>query len=293
MVIAFLLALSVYLSLYTWNARTGVLDGLASRSGLEFVAWVIRPGRFVSDQAVNTWNRYLYLRGLRQENELLRRKLDEFSLELAALREQATEAVRLRSLLDFAPPTNWRTSGTRIIAQRIGPNSILDTLVIDKGTLSNVDVNTPATTPTGLVGRVLRAGLTASNLLLLTDQNSKVPVLGEKHRTTGILTGRGPDELEVRYVPLNAPIEVDEVLLTSGLAGIYPKGLPAARVTSIERSEISLFLTVRAKPLVELRDLEEVLLLHRDPEQSGDAAAQSGTNATVPPSSNATQPAGG
>lgn len=241
------------------------------------MAWVIRPGRFVSDQAVNTWNRYLYLRGLRTENERLRRRLDSMSLELGALREQAGEALRLRSLLDFAPPEQWRTAGARVIAQRVGPNAVLDTILIDKGTLSDVDVNTPATTPTGLVGRVLRAGLSASNLLLITDQNSKVPVLGEKHRTTGILTGRGPGDLEVRYVPLNAPIEVGEVLLTSGLAGIYPKGLPAARVTSIERSEISLFLTVCAAPLVELRDLEEVLLLQRVPR----ADAQPAQNATA------------
>jgi len=226
---------------------------------------------------VNTWNRYLYLRGLRMENEHLRHRLDSMSLELGALRELAAQGARLRSLLDFTPPEQWRTAGARVIAQRVGPNAVLDTILIDKGTLSDVDVNTPATTPTGLVGRVLRAGLSASNLLLITDQNSKVPVLGEKHRTTGILTGRGPGDLEVRYVPLNAPIDVGEVLLTSGLAGIYPKGLPAARVTSIERSEISLFLTVRATPLVELRDLEEVLLLHRVPR----ADAQPAQNATV------------
>ena len=273
MVVAFLLALSLYLSLYTWNARTGVLDDLASHSGLEFVAWVIRPGRFVSDQAVSTWKRYLYLVDLRQENDSLRRRLDTFSLELAALREQAAEALRLRNLLEFTPPEKWGVSGAKVIAQRLGPNAVLDTMLIDKGSLARATVNTPATTPDGLVGRVLRVGVSASNLLLLTDQNSKVPVLGKTHRTTGILSGHGPDELEVRYVPLNAPIDVGEILLTSGLAGIYPKGLPAARVISIERSDISLFLTVRAEPLVDLRNLEEILLLHRTPVQPADAAA--------------------
>ncbi|WP_461209661.1 rod shape-determining protein MreC [Desulfocurvus sp. DL9XJH121] len=238
------------------------------------MAWVLRPGRWVSDQVVTTWNRYIYLVDLRQENEFLRRRLDDFSLELAGLREQAAEALRLRRLLDFPPPVRWTTSGARVIAQRLGPNAVLDTVMVDKGTSSGIAVNTPVATPEGLVGRVLRAGFTSSNLLLLTDQNSKIPVLGETNRTTGILTGRGPGDLEVRYVPLNAPIALGELLLTSGLASIYPKGLPVARVSSIERSEISLFLTVRATPLVDLRDLEEVLLLHRTHDAPGAPAME-------------------
>lgn len=268
------------MSLYTWNARTGVLDGLASRSGLEFVGWVIKPGRWVADQITATWNRYLYLINLRQENDQLRERLDTLTLELASKRELATEALRLRTLLDFPSPPGWTYSGARVIAQRMGPNAALETIVIDKGSLANAVVNTPAITPDGVVGRVLRNGLTASNVLLLTDQNSKIPVLGINHRSTGILTGGGADNpMEVRYVPLNAPIDEGEILLTSGLAEIYPKGLPVARVTSIERSEISLFLTVRAEPLVNLRDLEEVLLLHAQPAQS---PPEDGAPAVVP-----------
>jgi len=252
------------LSLYTWNARTGVLDGLASHSGLEFVGWVLKPGRWIADQADLTWRRYIYLVGLREDNEALRLRLDSLTLDLAKNRELAAEALRLRELLAFAPPEEWTSSGARVIAQRLGPNAALNTVVVDKGTLADVDVNTPAITPVGVVGRVLRSGLTASNLLLLTDHNSKIPVLGENHRSTGILTGTGPNNpLDVRYVPLNAPIDEGELLITSGLAGIYPKGLPVARVTSIERSEISLFLTVKAEPLVDLRNLEEILLLQK------------------------------
>ncbi len=260
----FLLALFLYLSLYAWNARTGVLDDLASRSGLEFVGLVVKPGRWTADQTQGLWNRYIYLLGLRQENDALRTRLDDLTLELAKTREQAAEAERLRRFLSFSAPQDWDAEGARIIAQRLGPNAVLDTLVVDKGSLSGYETNAPVATPDGLAGRVLRAGLTVSTVLLITDQNSKVPVLGRTNRTTGILTGQGPGKpLEVRYVPLNAPVDEGEILVTSGLAQIFPKGLPVARVVSIERSDISLFLTVRAEPLVNLRDLEEVLLLHR------------------------------
>lgn len=271
------MALTAYLSLYTWNARTGVLDSVASKTGLEFVGWVIKPGRFVVDQTMTTWNRYVYLVGLRQENDTLRKQIDDLTIRLASRAEEAAEARRLAKLMEFETPDKWESSGARVIAQRLGPNAVLDTFVVGKGTMDSVSINTPVATANGLVGRVLRTGLTSSQVLLLSDQNSKIPVLGRDHRTTGILTGRDDELLEVRYVPLNAPLDEGELLVTSGLAEIYPKGIPVARVVSIERSDISLFLDVRAEPLVNLRDLEEILLLARTPQVQPQAA----TNATA------------
>lgn len=280
-----LLALFLYLSLYAWNARTGVLDDVASRSGLEFVGLVVKPGQWMADQTQALWKRYLYLLDLRQENDALRTRLDSMTLELAQVHEQAAEVHRLRRLLSFAPPEEWDGIGARVMAHRMGPNAVLESIIIDKGTLGGIDVNTPVATPDGLVGRVLRAGLSVSTVLLITDHNSKVPVLGRTNRTAGILTGQGPGRpLEVRYVPLNATLEVGEILITSGLAQIHPKGLPAARVVAVERSDISLFLTVRAEPLVDLRDLEEVLLLlpGTRPEQPGAQPAPAEQPAPAP-----------
>ena len=120
-------------------------------------------------------------------------------------------------------------------------------------------------TPDGLVGRVIRVGASVSSALLVTDPNSRVPVLGRKHRSVGILFGQGPkNELILRYANQNAPLEAGEVLVTSGQARIFPKGLPVARVTRVDRSEIDLHLFVTARPLVDLDRLEEVLLLMPD-----------------------------
>jgi rod shape-determining protein MreC len=98
--------------------------------------------------------------------------------------------------------------------------------------------------------------------LLITDPSSKISVLGRDSRTPGILTGEGADRpLSVNYVHQNAHIRPGEVLITSGLDRVFPKGLPAAMVTDVRRSDISLFQEVTAAPLVELKTLEEVLLL--------------------------------
>jgi len=270
--IALLVALFAYLSVYTWNLRTKHIDSLANYTGLEFIGLVVKPGQWVADKAVSFWNRYIYLVGLREENERLTQELEQMRMSNARLQERAAAADRLEKLLLFAPSPSWIEEGGRVIMHRIGPESVLETLMVDKGRLSGVEEDTPVVAPEGVVGRVLRVGATISSVLLLTDLNSRIAVRGRKNRSTGVAIGMGPGKdgseplLQVRYVNLNAPLEEGEVLVTSGLAGIFPAGLPVAVVTAIERSNVSLFLTVRARPLVDIERLEEVLLLLRDPQ---------------------------
>jgi rod shape-determining protein MreC len=101
-------------------------------------------------------------------------------------------------------------------------------------------------------------------VLLLTDLNSGIAVLGQSTRRPGILMGQGPERnLRVQYVPENAPLQEGEVLVTSGAAGIFPKGLPIGRVVRVAKSQNTLFQDVDAVPLADLKDLEEILVLRR------------------------------
>jgi rod shape-determining protein MreC len=259
------LGLFLYLSLYTWNLRTGYLDDLSSRTGLDIAGWVVRPGQWVTSQAVETWERYVYLVGLREENDLLKERVRQLRLEKLKLRERARTASRLETMLGFVAPPDWKASGARVVMHRLGPTAALDTVAIDKGTLNQVFDGQPVACLDGVVGRVLKAGFSNAQVLLLTDPNSRIAVQGDLHRSQGVLVGRGENEpLEVRYMNLNSEIEAGEMLVTSGMAGIFPKGLPVARVTDVRRSDISLFLTIIAKPLVDPAGLEEVLLLTRE-----------------------------
>lgn len=261
-----LTGLFVYLSLYTWNLRTGHLDSLAEDTGLDAVGLVLKPGRWAIDQAVSFWTRYVYLVGLKEENDRLHSEVDRLRVESSDLREKAQAAERLEHLLDFTPRQGWTAEGARVVGQRMGPNALLETILLDKGSLAGTAPDQPVVTPLGVVGRVLRSGLSTSSVLLLDDVNSRIAVLGQKNRAAGVLAGRGPGrELELRYVNLNAPIEPGELLVTSGLTGFYPKGLPVARVLRVERSDLSLFLDISAEPLVDFEALEEVLILRPEP----------------------------
>jgi len=258
--------LFVYLGLFTWNIRTGYVDNLASHTGLELTRWVLTPGRWAWTRLSSFWERYIYFVGLRQENETLHAELSKANEELVSAREQAALAKRLTDILLIQPPPQWNREAARVIAHRLGPNAALETFVIDKGSRHGVDVNTPVISPEGVVGRVLRNSLSAATVIMVTDPNSKIPVVSQKTRTQGILVGRGPGlPLSLHYVSLSAPVEEGEVLVTTGLAGIFPEGLPIGTVTGISREGASLFLNVQASPMYNPDRLEEVALLKKAP----------------------------
>ena len=274
--VAVVAGLFLYLSIYTWNLRTGYLDALSSYTGLDISGFILRPGLWASDKVVGFWDRYIYLVALKQQNDVLREEASDLRRENMLMAAQARSARRLEKLLGFKSPQGWATDGARVIAHRMGPAGVLDTLVVDRGSASGVKPDMPVVTPGGVVGRVLETGATASSVLLLTDANSRIAVIGDQNRSPGMLSGQGYGRpLLMRFVNLNAVIDPDELLLSSGLSGLYPKGLPVARVTKVQRSDISLFLTVEAAPLVDVGGLEEVLLLRRTPVPEG-AEVESG-----------------
>ncbi|QJT09946.1 rod shape-determining protein MreC [Oceanidesulfovibrio marinus] len=260
--VALFVVLFLYLTLYTWNLRTGYLDKLSTTTGLTFVGLILKPADWVRDSVSDLWHRYVYLVDVQKENTQLRGQVRGLNLELARHREGAAELRRLRKLLQFDPPPAWRVEGARVLSRRVGPYAVLETLVVDKGSHSKLVEDMPAVTDTGVVGRVFRVAPLTSQVLLVTDPNSRIAVLGQQSRTSGIVIGQGANKpLAVAYVPLNAPLYEGEILVTSGFAGVFPKGLPVARVQSIRRSDISLFQKVVAEPLVAPRALEEILLL--------------------------------
>ncbi len=253
---------ALYLGLYTWNARTGILDRLAANTGLEVVGWVIKPGVRLHSIAEEFWDRYVYLMDVHQENKKLREEVDKLRVKVAAKSEMAAFARRMEELLEFTPPPGWTSRGLRVVAHNYGPLGVLESIIVDKGRLQGLSPNMPVVTPEGVLGRTFKTGLNFSTILLVTDPNSRIPVLSSTSRTPGIVAGQGRGKpLTVEYVHLNAPLQKGEYLMTSGTAGIYPKGLPVARVNSVERSEIRLFQLVEAEKLVSVMDREEVLVL--------------------------------
>lgn len=230
------------------------------------VGWILKPGKWIQARSLDFWDTYIHLIEVHSENQALKQEIGQLRLELADLSEKAASVPRLEELLGFTAPDQWSKSGARVIAHNFGPLGAIDSVIIDKGKFQGFTPNLPVITPAGVMGRTFRAGLNFSSVLLLTDRNSRIPVISSETRVKGVVSGQGARKpLLLQYVHLNSPLKKGELLVTSGLAGIYPKGLPVATVRDIFRSEISLFLIIEAVPLVNFRNKEEVLVM-----QNGD-----------------------
>ncbi len=257
-----IIILFLFLGMYTWNQRTGILDKVATFIGLELVGSILKPMLYVHSTYSDIWENYVNLVGVREENARLKADLLSIRSQLIAAGENKAEVKRLRALLSLPVDRSWQPLGARILAGRMGPNSVLETVILSRGYVTGSTPGTPIMTNLGLVGRVLRASPHNSTALLLTDPGSRIAVLSQKTRTAGILTGRGGRKpLEMRFVEHDSLLEEGEILVTSGLDGVYPKGLSVARVTKISMYGYSPFKTVHAEPLVDPAHLEEVLLL--------------------------------
>lgn len=257
------MALLFFLGLYTWNQRTGQWDALGAHTGLEITGTVLRTFHSAKDSVGGVWNRYLALVDVRERNDELEQEVAALRLQLSSTLEDRAELKRLRQYLQMDFPREWPTIGARVLAWRMGPNTSLESLMLSRGYLTGATPGTPLISNNGLVGRVFKAGPSTAQALLITDPGSCVAVVTSQGRVQGIVAGGGAGApLELRFVRQNARVAVGEVLLTSGLDSAYPKGVPVARVVSVS-SGPSFMQEIRAVPLMNFDELEEVLLLER------------------------------
>lgn len=282
--IAAALLLIVFLSVYSWNQGTHVLDDLATNIGLEVGGAALRPVRSVEDSVSNLWSHYFDLVGVREENGQLKARIQLLEQKLAEHAEDLAELARLRTLMDLPKDTNWRTFGARVLAGRIGPNAVQESITIGRGYTNGGRPGTPLITNKGLVGRVLKASAHTSTVLLLSDSGSRISVLAQNSRARGILRGQGNGKpLEMEYVSRDSVVAPGDILVTSGLDGMYPKGIPVARVLSVAPSDYTEFLAIAAESLVDTQHLEEVILLEQVEHLAGEKISENARQDFVGP----------
>lgn len=234
---------------------------------------MLLPGTWIKSEIAHYWNHYVALVEVAEENLRLREEKNRTDQYLASVRDDLAELARLRELVGLKPPAMWRTVGARVLSGRFGPGAALETVMIDRGFATGAAPNTPVATHQGLVGSVFRASPHIATVLLLTDQSFRVAVVTSEGRVPGVLVGGGArSPLEVRYMAPNAKVNVGEFLVTSGLDDTFPKGLPVAKVVSVEPGRETLFQQVEAVPVVLPDSLEEVLLLIPPPNWPESAA---------------------
>jgi rod shape-determining protein MreC len=204
------------------------------------------------------WNGYIGLRHVQSENQRLTKALQEAQAELQQQRALADRSRSLERLLDLRDRSNLTTMAAEIIAAGASPE--FRTLTIDKGARDGVSADMAVIAPNGVVGRVVLPSARAAKIQLLVDRNAAAGALVERSRAQGVATGSGDELLSLQYVPEIADVVVGDLVVTSGIDGIFPKGYVIGRIESVERSGGS-FKNIAVRPAVDFTSLEEVLIV--------------------------------
>jgi len=210
----------------------------------------------------DAWKRYLFLVGLEDENRRLRKQNAALSDQLNRYREGHIEGMRLRKLLNLTEDLPNRAVAARVVDR--SRTSLFKMILINKGTADGLRVGLPVLSEQGVVGRIIETAWHASQVLLLIDENSNIDALIQRSRAQGILQGAGAAGCNLKYISRVEEVRAGDVVLSSGLAGVFPKGLLLGVVTGASRSREGLFQKIDVAPAVDFGKVEEVLALISD-----------------------------
>ena len=184
---------------------------------------------------------------------------DELRSRNAELEEAAQTAPRLQGLLDLQSSYNLQSTAAHIISG--SSDSWSSTVTIDKGTSSGLSVGMPVTSSSGVIGQIVECGATSSTVLLVTDESSSVSAMVQSSRAQGMLDGSAAGEVRLDMIRTDQTVEVGDIVVTSGLGGVFPKGLPLGKVTSVEKNPGSMYYTIVVEPYAHTENAEEVLVI--------------------------------
>jgi rod shape-determining protein MreC len=197
---------------------------------------------------------------LQEENSNLKNEISQLQAEILILKQQVSETEILYALLDFA---RTRPENKYIAASVIGrdPSPFLNYVIIDHGSDDGIFKGMPVVTQQGLVGRIDAVTATAARVQLINDPNSIVNVRLENAKIDAEVIGSVSGDLNLEMVNLDANLKEGDLVVTSGLGGMYPADILIGQVLSPSKQENSLFLQATIQPVVDFSNLRAVLII--------------------------------
>lgn len=227
------------------------------------VGWVVAPMQNlltdIRNSIARVFNHYIFLTNVARENEQMAREIDMLKRRNVELLEQIEWQDRVGNLMQYKEQQEQKA----VLASIIGRDATQWSKVvfINKGTQQGIQENLVVVTNAGVIGHVTQALSTSAKVLLINDSRSAVDVLFQESRIPGVVAGTGQSYCDMKYVPITAKVEVGDSVLSSGLGGIFPKGLMVGTVTHVKKKKQGLFQEITIEPKANLARLEEVLVL--------------------------------
>ena len=218
----------------------------------------ITVGAFYSPFA-SIKNAFFEYRSIAAENKNLREKLVETSMTLSMYEEAARENVRLRSVLGFEPPEGYTLIPAEVVS--ISGDYIPMSAVINKGSSESLRVDQTVINQQGLIGRISSVSKANAVVQLLTDPANRVAARDSESREMGIIKYSSASGMVLDNFPVGGDIKVGDLLLSSGLGGVYPAGLKVGVVDEVEVPEHEVFARVKVRPSVNFYSIDELFIL--------------------------------
>jgi rod shape-determining protein MreC len=247
----------------------GLLQYVSSPLG-EVLSLPIQAISSIDHAISDLWAGYVALQTVREENEQLRKDMELLRGQNSQLRESAAATERLKSLLQFKEQAASVTVAAQVIG-RDATNSYRS-VILNKGERDGIKPDMGVVTPVGVVGRVVKTTGATAVVLLVTDPSNAIAGLIQRTRDEGIVEGTHQGLARLKYIPLLSTVRDGDRVVTSGLVGGFPRGLPIGTIMRIDRSEGALFQSAELIPEVDMSRLEEVLVIQDPRGQSANAS---------------------
>lgn len=251
---------SLSLTLLVADLRFHTLE--AARQGIATVLWPIQRIAYVPvDAGMDLSEYFSTLYSLKTENDALRRRELATANQLLRQGHLEEENRRLRALLDMRERQPAEGRVAEILYAARDPFS--RRIIVDKGSSAGVEPGQPVIDELGVLGQVTRTYLFTSEVTLLTDKDQAIPVQAQRTGLRAVLGGAGVGAMELRFLAANADVQPGDILVTSGLDGVYLPGLPVAKVVNIDRDTSFSFARIDCEPLAGVERHGQVLILGR------------------------------
>ena len=218
----------------------------------------------VKSSLVSFWKHYLSLSNAQKENDRLKKELAHLKAEKVRLHEVVQAHERLKKILNLKTDQEGPAQVAEVVGR--GPSPFLQTLYINKGRKETLSRGMPVIHPDGLVGRIEKTSRHYAKVLLLNDPNFAIDCLSLRSRVRGVLTGfLGEGHCQVKYVARTEDIKTGDLMVTSGVDQVFPKGLVLGWVNKVVSQTKGNFLYIEVIPAAKVSRIEEVLVLQKKP----------------------------
>ena len=258
LIVGVIVLIAVNIIVLSINSRRYTTFGL-ERVAISFISpfqeLVTRTIGFTKD----IWHHYFALVTVARENDVLISRLNQATEKNNMLQETELANDRLRNLLDFQKSITELVVAAEVIGK--DPSAWFKTVIIDKGKADGLTKGLPVVMPQGIVGQVIEVANHYAKVMLIIDRNSAVDALVQRTRARGVVKGESTEQLRLAYVLRKKDVQIGDIVVSSGLDGIYPKGLRIGLVAEAIKHEADIFHEVSITPFVNFEKLEEVLVV--------------------------------